>query len=138
MRAKLVAVISSLLSLALIVSAGLVVLSRDQPAGGSELERMPPMTRHAYQLALDQGDLFAHVPCYCGCALLSEPHKRLLDCFIDGSGQFDAHASSCSTCVDIALAAEEASDAGLSHAQISEVIDTLFAGRGPRTPTQAP
>jgi hypothetical protein len=138
MKASVLFAVGALLGLALIVPTGFVVLSKDRPAGGLQLESLPTVTRHAYELAVERGDLFVHMPCYCGCALLAKPHESLRDCFINPSGQFDTHASSCSTCVDIALEVEAASDEGLSHAEISRLVDTLFAARGPRTPTQGP
>ena len=94
--------------------------------------------RQAYQLALARRDLFAHLPCYCGCVLLDEPHRSLADCFVRADGSFDTHASGCRICVDIALDAEAASQRGLDHAAIRALIDEKYAKSGPGTSTPLP
>lgn len=137
--ANLVAATVAAVSLTLIVAAAVLVLAKDRsPAGGFDLQRLPAQTRHAYGVAVDHHDLFAHLPCYCGCALLASPHESLADCFVDSSGSFVTHASSCGTCVDIALEAERANEQGLDHGQIRALVDELFAGRGPGTATNYP
>jgi len=43
-----------------------------------DLSKASPDVRQAYQLALARRDLFSHLPCYCGCVLLDEPHRSEL------------------------------------------------------------
>ena len=138
--ANLVAATVAAVSLTVIVAAGVLVLARDRsPAvSGFDLQRLPEQTRHAYEIALSHRDLFVHLPCYCGCAVLPEPHRNLVDCFVDASGEFATHAGSCSTCVDIALEAWRANEQGLGHAQIRALVDERFSGRGPGTATSYP
>lgn len=120
-----------------IVAAAAVVLGGDKRPTGPDMRRLPVETRQAYSHAVEHRDLFRHLPCYCGCAVLATPHENLADCFLAGS-EYATHASSCQVCVDIALEAEQARSEGLDHKQIRDRIDERFAGRGPRTPTGGP
>ena len=90
----------------------------------------------AYRLALEQGDLLAQMPCYCGCVNLpQDAHRRLLDCFVDEDGSLDSHASACTICQDIALDAVRWQDEGLSVAEIRSRIDEKYGAYGPTTDT---
>jgi len=103
-----------------------------------DLSKASPDVRQAYQLALARRDLFSHLPCYCGCVLLDEPHRSLADCFLRADGSFDTHASACRICVDIALDAEAARQRGLDHPAIRALIDAKYARSGPGTETPLP
>ncbi|MBI5283945.1 MAG: hypothetical protein HY874_02535 [Chloroflexi bacterium] len=115
-------------------------------AGGSsgtsvDLSGMPDMpadTRQAYEAAPSHRDLFAHLPCYCGCVLLKEPHDSLDRCFLLPDGSFEAHASGCRICTDIAIDALAMEAEGLSHTAIRALIDVKFARAGPPTDTPLP
>lgn len=56
----------------------------------------PPDTPKAYQGAIDHGDVFTQIPCYCGCSE-TESHESLRDCFIaseqDGAIAFSQHGA---------------------------------------------
>lgn len=56
----------------------------------------PTDTPRAYQGAIDHGDVFAEVRCYCGCEE-TEGHDSLRDCFIeseqDGAIAFSQHGA---------------------------------------------
>ena len=63
-------------------------------------------SRDAYQLAVDNRQLFSQMPCYCGCARLPDkPHQNLDQCFFMADGSFEKHAAYCTICADIATAA---------------------------------
>jgi hypothetical protein len=104
----------------------------------SGLPDMPVDTRHAYEAAPSHRDLFAHLPCYCGCGLLKEPHASLERCFLARDGSFDAHASGCRICTDIALDALAMAAQGLDHAAIRTRVDEKYARAGPPTDTPLP
>jgi hypothetical protein len=134
----LVAVVIGVVALAGIVATAALVLARNRAAREFDPSRLPGPTREAYRAAEEHRDLFIHLPCYCGCAVLAAPHRHLLDCFLKPSGGYDSHAASCSTCVDIALEAIRAGAAGKSHAEVRALVDELFSGRGLGTATEYP
>jgi hypothetical protein len=104
----------------------------------SGLGDLPADTRAAYEAAPSHRDLFAHLPCYCGCGLLKEPHGSLDRCFLLPDGRVEAHASGCRICVDIATQALVLESQGLDHASIRARIDEQFARAGPPTDTPLP
>ena len=87
----------------------------------------------AYHAALDQPDLLASLPCFCGCVAMQPPHRNLYDCFVNPDGTFDTHAAGCTTCQDEALAARGWADQGLSAPAIRTQIVAAFSDRGPST-----
>jgi len=135
-------------SMALLAVVGAVATAAvwTATAGGSggtnvDLSGMPDMpadTRHAYEAAPSHRDLFAHLPCYCGCTLLKEPHASLDRCFLLPGGSFEAHASGCRICTDIAIDALAMEAEGLSHTAIRALIDVKYARAGPPTDTPLP
>ncbi len=142
----IVLVIGLVFAIAL-VSAGMSVAflapqdAGDDDAFSARMKGMPDMSadsREAYRLAMNHGDLFAHMPCYCGCALLDEPHDSLYRCFVAPDGSLDRHAAGCLICTDIALEAVKLSDEGLSHAEVRARIDAKFGDAGPGTDTPLP
>ena len=104
----------------------------------SGLPKLPADTRQAYEAAPSHRDLFAHLPCYCGCALLKEPHASLERCFLVPDGSFEAHASGCRICTDIALDALAMEAQRLDHAAIRARVDDKYARAGPPTDTPLP
>jgi len=88
---------------------GLTSASKTETAGvelPSYAYSRPELTQ-AYVTAVKLGDLFEHMPCYCGCANMvmgasTLNHKHLRNCFIKDDGSFEPHAAGCNTCVDIA------------------------------------
>lgn len=69
---------------------------------------------------------------------LALPHRSLRDCFLRPDGSYESHASGCPVCTEIALAAEEAAEAGMSHGRVRDLVDARFADRGPGTSTPLP
>ena len=104
----------------------------------SHLGDMPADTRTAYEAAPSHRDLFAHLPCYCGCGLLREPHASLDRCFLLPDGTVEAHASGCQICTDIAIEALAMEAQGLDHPTIRARVDEQFARAGPPTDTPLP
>ena len=87
----------------------------------------------AYHTALEQPDLLASLPCFCGCATYQPPHRNLYDCFVNPDGTLDTHAAGCTTCQEEALAARQWADQGLAAPAVREQLIAAFGDRGPST-----
>lgn len=89
---------------------------------------------YGYRLAVDNQDLMAHLPCYCGCGKLpDDAHRNLLDCFINDDGTFDAHASGCTVCIDIANDGVSWRANGSSIDEVRSLVDEKYQSYGPPT-----
>lgn len=104
----------------------------------SGLPEMPGERALAYREAAGHRDLFQHLPCYCGCALLEEAHGSLDRCFHAPGGSLEPHAAGCRICAEIALLAANLQHRGVSHADIRAQVDETFGGVGPGTDTPMP
>lgn len=92
------------------------------PGGVLRAGEVPEALVVWYQGAERHPDVFAEVPCFCGCAAMLD-HRHLLDCFVraDGDG-WEAHALGCGVCLGeaeqvLGLVAE-----GVETPQIVEAI----------------
>ncbi len=92
-----------------------------------ELGALPEATADVYRYAADHAGHFAEIPCYCGCDR-SLGHRNLEDCFVNATGDWDAHASGCGVCTAEAIAAREQLDAGVA---ISDVRQSIIDRFGP-------
>jgi len=89
-----------------------------------------------YKLAAVNQDIFAQVPCYCGCVSDPEKYQNLKDCFYNRyTGEFDEHAAGCTTCLDEAKDIGQWTQEGLSAKDIRQRIDDKYAERGEPTNT---
>ena len=89
----------------------------------------------AYQLAVDNRELFSQMPCYCGCANLDVPHQNLDQCFFMADGSFERHAAYCTICDDIAIAAAGWQSESKTAFEVRQLVDEEFGGAGPGTNT---
>ncbi len=105
------------------------------PGWLSPLGDAPEETVAIYAAAQEHRDLFAHLPCYCGCSLLKPPHVSLERCFLRPDGSAEPHATGCRICVDIARDTLAMNDEGRTHAEIRARIDATYEGVGPPTGT---
>ena len=92
-------------------------------------------SRNAYQLAVDNRQLFSQMPCYCGCDRLDMPHQSLDQCFFMADGSFEQHAAYCTICADIATDAARWQSEGKATAEIRRLVDEKFGDIGPGTNT---
>jgi len=92
-------------------------------------------SRNAYQLAVDNRQLFSQMPCYCGCDRLDMPHQSLDQCFFTADGSFEQHAAYCTICADIATDAARWQSEGKATAEIRRLVDEKFGDIGPGTNT---
>lgn len=80
--------------------------------------------------AIQQGDVFSKIPCYCGCVGVG--HESLKDCFLDD------HGSYCDVCQFEALETYDMVNKGLSIGEIRATIDSRYGndkfGPGTKTP----
>lgn len=90
----------------------------------------------AYQLAVDNRELFSQMPCYCGCVNLPDKRHQSLDqCFFQDDGSFDMHAAYCTICADIAIDAARWQSEGKTAAEVRHLVEGKFGGAGPATNT---
>lgn len=99
---------------------------------------IPDETAQVYVDAAAHRDLFAHLPCYCGCSLLKPSHASLERCFIRPDGSAEPHATGCRICADIARDALAMDREGRAHAEIRARIDATYADAGTPTDTALP
>jgi len=90
---------------------------------------------NAYQLAVDNRELFSKMPCYCGCARLDMPHQNLDQCFFMADGSFEMHAAYCTICADIATDSTRWQSQGKSTAEVRRLVDEKYGDVGPATNT---
>jgi len=108
--------------------------ARQAPSEFPEFVYYSAKSERGYRLALENKQLFAALPCYCGCGAMPEnPHRNLLDCFINPDGTFDPHASGCQICDDIAIDAAQWQAEGKSPGEIRSLVDSKYQGSGPPT-----
>ena len=93
-----------------------------------------PRVQQAYQFAVANPDVAAHLPCYCGCGGLG--HMNLKDCYIDsmdeaGNVSYDLHAVDCNICVDITHDAIRMYGEGYSPGEIKDYVDREYSELGP-------
>ncbi len=126
----------------LLLAAGLVValVLRGWPGAGESSAEFPKFVYHSpeaergYRLAVQHQPLFAQVACYCGCVNLpKEPHRNLLDCFMNDDGTFEPHAVGCPVCVDIADDAVAWQAQGKSADEVRSLVDEKYQSVGPST-----
>ncbi len=126
----------------LLLAAGLLaaLALRAWPGAGGASNEFPAFVYHSpeaergYRLAREHRPLFAHIACYCGCGVfLDDPHRNLLDCFMNDDGTLDPHASGCSLCLDIAFDGVEWQAQGKSPAEVQDLVDEKYESFGPPT-----
>jgi len=113
----------------------------DDPSATAEGPQFPAFVSNsqtslgAYQLAVDNRQLFSQMPCYCGCGRLDMPHQNLDQCFFTADGSFEMHAAYCTICADIAVDAAGWQSEGKSTAEVRRLVDQKFGDAGPATNT---
>lgn len=91
------------------------------PAGVvAEADVHPALAVH-YRTAEANPDVFAAVPCFCGCDK-ALGHRHLLDCFVRSDGSWEAHASGCGVCLGEAAQVEDLLAAGSSTDEIRAAV----------------
>jgi len=67
-------------------------------ADGFQLDMVPAHLVQHYELARANPDVYAQVPCFCGCQEMLA-HRNLEDCFVTPDGGWESHASGCQICI---------------------------------------
>lgn len=93
-----------------------------------------------YQGAIDHGDVYSQMPCYCGCAIYQHPHTSLMSCFIkdkaaDGSITWTDHSTTCDICTGVAELTLAELGKGTPLAQIREMVHAKYKYTGVWTDT---
>ena len=82
------------------------------PGGLVDPADVPETVAVLYRAAHEHADIYAEVPCFCGCeAMLG--HRHLLDCFARPEGGWEAHALGCGVCLGEAQQVEDLLAAGI-------------------------
>ena len=68
-------------------------------AAGFQLDGMPADMVAHYEHARANADVYAQIPCFCGCQDMLG-HRHLEDCFVTPDGAWESHASGCQVCID--------------------------------------
>jgi hypothetical protein len=68
-------------------------------AEGFQIDGMPAHMVAHYEHARANANVYAQVPCFCGCQEMLA-HRNLEDCFVTPDGAWDSHASGCQVCID--------------------------------------
>ncbi len=85
------------------------------PGGIIDPADVPESVAALYRAAHDHADIYAQVPCFCGCeAMLG--HQHLLDCFARPEGGWEAHGLGCGVCLGEAQQVEDLLAAGVQSA----------------------
>lgn len=92
------------------------------PGGLVQQEDVPEAVAVLYRAAHEHADIYAEVPCFCGCeAMLG--HRHLLDCFARPNGGWEAHALGCGVCLGEAQQVEDLLAIGIADAgSIRELV----------------
>lgn len=86
------------------------------PGGLVDPEDVPAAVAVLYRAAHEHAEIYAEVPCFCGCeAMLG--HRHLLDCFARPNGGWEAHALGCGVCLGEAQQVEDLLAAGIDDAR---------------------
>lgn len=104
------------------------------PGGVIDPSEVPEVIAVHYRAAFANPEIFAGVPCFCGCDEMLG-HRHLLDCFArpDGGG-WEAHAAGCGVClgeaeqIEILLAQGVTDPAVIRAAVIERWSDPYMSG----------
>ena len=94
-----------------------------------------PEVQANYQAAVEHHEAFGHIPCYCGCAIYTTPHKSLASCYIkeqasDGSVTYTDHSVTCDLCNAAATMTREGLAAGTPLKDIRAQVFESFKYTG--------
>lgn len=96
-----------------LTASGMVAVA---PGGLVDPEDVPDTLAVLYRAAHEHADIYAEVPCFCGCqAMLG--HRHLLDCFARPDGGWEAHALGCGVCLGEAQHVEDLLAVGIVDAE---------------------
>lgn len=85
------------------------------PGGLVDPGDVPEAVAVLYRAAHEHADIYAGVPCFCGCEEMLG-HRHLLDCFARPEGGWEAHALGCGVCLGEAQQVEDLLAAGIEDA----------------------
>lgn len=96
-------------------------------AAGFQLDGMPADMVGHYEYARANADVYAQIPCYCGCQEMLG-HRNLEDCFVTPDGAWESHASGCQICIDESQMIMRMMGGGMGPGMMRGRIDARFGG----------
>jgi len=116
----------AVLALLVLAAAAVTLASRDDPLtvaapGIVAEEDLPEAVAVHYRAAETHADVFAAVPCFCGCER-ELAHRSLSDCFVRPDGRWESHGSGCGVCLGEAARVGELVAAGVPTAEIRRTV----------------
>lgn len=107
---------------------------RAAPPAGFQLTGLPPDTVERYTSARANAEVFAQIPCFCGCAAMLG-HRNLAECFVTPSGAWESHAAGCQVCLGEARMVMRMMGRGMGPATMRDRIVAEFGGPTASAPT---
>ncbi len=104
------------------------------PPAGFQLTGLPPDTVERYTSARANADVYAQIPCFCGCATMLG-HRNLAECFVAPNGTWESHAAGCQVCLGEARMVMRMMGRGMGPAAMRDRIVAAFGGPTSGAPT---
>lgn len=101
---------------------------------GFQLAGLPRGTVELYTFARANAEVYAQVPCFCGCATMLG-HRNLAECFVTPSGTWESHAAGCQVCLGEARMVMRMMGRGMAPPTIRDRIVAEFGGPTLDAPT---
>lgn len=101
---------------------------------GFQLAGLPRDTVERYTFARANAEVYAHVPCFCGCSTMLA-HRNLAECFVTPSGTWESHAAGCQVCLGEARMVMRMMGRGMAPTTIRDRIVAEFGGPTLNAPT---
>ncbi len=102
-------------------------LRSELAAAGFQLDGMPADMVAHYEHARANADVYAQIPCYCGCQDMLG-HRNLEDCFVTPDGAWESHASGCQVCIDESQMIMRMMGGGMGPGMMRDRIDARYGG----------
>lgn len=94
---------------------------------GFQLQGLPPDVVEQYTFARENPDVYAQIPCFCGCQRLLG-HRNLADCFVTPQGTWESHAAGCAVCLGESEMVMRMMVRGMGPSMMRERIVERFGG----------
>lgn len=101
---------------------------------GFQLTGLPSDTVERYASARANADVYARIPCFCGCAAMLG-HRNLKECFVTPNGAWESHAAGCQVCLGEARMVMGMMGRGMGPAMMRGRIVARFGGPSSDAPT---
>ena len=103
------------------------VVQAELAAAGFQLDGMPAHIVAHYEYARANADVYAQIPCFCGCQDMLG-HRNLEDCFVTPDGAWESHAAGCQVCIDESQMVTRMMTRGMGPQMLRDRIVGEFGG----------